>query len=91
MKQSNRRPTVEQLAASPEMGLLAVLEHVLDVAIVSLAAACPELHCLDLVPDCDQSRAAFDILLRARDLGSAINRYRLALASAERRQAELPF
>jgi hypothetical protein len=85
-------PTIEQTTAAPELALLAVLEATLDVAVVALAAAWPELHCLDLEPDCPASRTAFEIVERAHHLAAAINRYRLALASAERRRYDdLPF
>jgi hypothetical protein len=84
------RVTYEQLLAAPELASLAVLEAVLDVAGVALAAAWPELHDIHLC-DHDEPRAALDVLRRADDLVAAVNRYRLALAVADDRKNELPF
>lgn len=84
------RVTYEQLLVAPELASLAVLEAVLDVASVALAAAWPELHDVDLC-DHDEPRAALDVLRRAADLVAAINRYRLALVVADDRKHDLPF
>jgi hypothetical protein len=86
-----KRPTVEQLTASPELATLAVLDAALGVAIVALVAAWPELN--DLEANCphDEPRTALDVVQRAGDLAGAINRYRLALATADRRKYDLPF
>ena len=82
---------MEQLAAAPELAILAVLEAALDVTILALAAAWPELQELDLDSSYDEARAAFDVIERARTLAAAVNRYRLALATADRRDHDLPF
>ena len=82
--------TAEQLAAAPELAVLAVLEVALRTAILALVAAWPELNDLDDDP-LDEPRAALELVERARDLGAAVNRYRLALATAHGRQDDLPF
>lgn len=82
--------TAEQLAAAPELAVLAVLEVALRAAILALVAAWPELNDLDDDP-LDEPRAALELVERARDLGAAVNRYRLALATAHGRQDDLPF
>jgi len=86
-----KRPTYEQLLAAPELASLAVLEAVLEITGVALAAAWPELHDLDLACEHDEPRAALEVLQRASDLIAAINRYRLALVRARDRQYDLPF
>ncbi len=85
-----RCPSLEQLSAAPELGPLTALELLTHLATLSLAASWPELHCLDMDPDCDESRAAFDVVQRASDLEAAVHRYKLALAAAQR-DRELPF
>ncbi len=82
--------TAQQLATAPELAVLAVLEVALRAAILALVAAWPELNDLD-DDSLDEPRAALHLVERARDLGAAVNRYRLALATADGRQDDLPF
>jgi hypothetical protein len=70
---------------------LTALELLTHLSTLSLAAARPELHCLDMDPDCDESQAAVDVVQKADDLAAAIHRYKLALAVARQRDRELPF
>jgi len=79
----------EKLMAAPELAALAVLDAALDVAVLALAAAWPELHTGDT--DHDQPRAALDAINHARALSAALRRYRRALARADRCEADLPF
>ncbi len=83
--------TPQRLAAAPELAVLAVLDTALGAAIVALAVAWPELHDLDDTCPDDEPRAALGIVEHARGLAAAIQRYRLALASSNRREPDLPF
>jgi hypothetical protein len=84
------RPSVLDLYAAPELAVLAVLEAGVDVALVALIAAHPDDDD-DPVPP--ERRAARQLIEAARDLASAVNRYRLALARARDRERDelLPF
>lgn len=86
-----RCPSLEQLSAAPELGPLTALELLTHLATLSLAAAWPELHCLDIDPDCDEAHAAFDVVQKADELAAAIHRYKLALAVSRQRDRQLPF
>lgn len=85
-------PRVDDLYAAPELAVLALLEASVHVAILALGAAHPEMQDLD---DYDKEphelRAAVAILDAARILGENINRYRLAIVLASRRDELLPF
>jgi hypothetical protein len=73
--------TCDQLRANPELGVLDVLASAIDVSLLALAAAHPELRDDDRVTD-PQALAALDIVDMARALGAIVHRYRLALAFA---------
>jgi len=89
------RPTPDELAATPELGLLAALEASLDLSLLALVAAHPEL-CdperppwrIDPGPAC---RAAKDFVPLARKLGDAIADYRRAVATEHQRPIEDDF
>lgn len=85
------RPSVLDLYAAPELAILAVLEAGVDVALVALIAAHPDDDDDDPIPP--ERRAARHVIEAARDLASAVNRYRLALACARDRERDelLPF
>lgn len=85
------RPSVLDLYAAPELAVLAVLEAGVDVALVALIAAHPDDDDDDAIPP--ERRAARQLIEMARDLASAVNRYRLALARARDRERDelLPF
>ncbi len=85
------RPTCQQLARAPELASLALLEAVLDVASLALAAAWPELHEIEMAREHEEPRAALEILQLAGDLTAAVDRYRLVLAGADARRHDLPF
>ncbi len=82
--------THDQLLGAPELAVLDLLENALDVGVLALAAAYPELHDLDHVT-APKALAALDIVDAARALGALINRYRLALALANDDSVDLPF
>jgi hypothetical protein len=84
------RLTHEQMLGAPELGILDLLENALDVAILALAAAYPELHDSDLIT-APEALAALDLVEAARALGALINRYSLALACAPDDSTDLPF
>jgi hypothetical protein len=79
----------EHLAAAPELGTLAVLRSAIDVAVLALAAAWPDLHTDEL--RYPQSRAALDVIERARDLALALRRYRRALRDSPDTDSVFPF
>jgi hypothetical protein len=92
MRAATRRPTVVDLYASPELGVLAVLESAVDVALLALVAAHPEDEAdAEDVPL--ERRAARNLVSAAGDLETALHRYRLALVRARERDRDeqLPF
>jgi len=92
MRSRSAPPTVVDLYASPELGVLAVLEAAVDVALVALVAAPP-----DDGPDAEhvtiERRAARALVDAAHEIATALDRYRLALARARERERDglLPF
>lgn len=84
-------PRVDDLHAAPELAVLAVLEAAVDVTLIALVAADPDDDG-DGAPT-PERRAARALADAARNVASAVNRYRLALALArERRRDDLmPF
>ncbi len=77
-----RLPTPDEIARSPELAILAAIENALDIAIVALVAAQPELQ-----PTADQHDATSTAVASAADLvvtctqslAAAIADYRAAL------------
>ena len=88
-----RQPTIEQLSAAPELASLATLEVAADTAILSLAAAHPDLQDGDRDADDDTApiRAAFALIDVVRALGHTLDRYRRALRRVERQNEDIPF
>ena len=90
MRFPTHRPSVDELYAAPELAVLAVLETTVDVALVALVAAHPD----DFYEPCPpERRAARALVEAARNVASAVNRYRLALVCARDRERDelLPF
>jgi hypothetical protein len=84
-------PTWRELVSRPELAILGALESAIDVAIISLVAAQPELHpSLDgRDPDSSPAAAAADAVIgHAQVLVAAIVDYRAAL---HREPDDLPF
>lgn len=84
MSHEEWRPTPPEIDHAPEVALLAVLDHALDIAAAAVVAAHPNL--LDDEPFYRQlgrpeMKAADAILTRARRLRDALNRYRRAVAA----------
>jgi hypothetical protein len=75
------RLSCHQLRAAPELGVLDVLETAIDVTLLALAAAHPELQHGDHIT-LPQVLAALDVVDMPRALGAVVSRYRLALAFA---------
>lgn len=77
-----RLPTAPELAYAPELAVLAAVESAVDIAIVALVAAQPELQPnadgRDLVST-DAAAAADAVIGRAQALALAIADYRAAL------------
>jgi len=95
MRSRSAPPTVADLYVSPELGVLgvlAVLEAAVDVALVALVAAHP-----DDGPDAEhvtiERRAARGLVDAAHEVATALDRSRLALARAREldREELLPF
>ena len=84
------RLTHDQLLGAPELAVLDLLENALDVGVLALAVAYPELHDLDHVT-APQALAALGIVDAARALRALVNRYRLTLAIAPGDSVDLPF
>ncbi len=85
-------PTCRELVRAPELAILAVVENAIDVAIVALVAAQPELQpAADQRDDVDSSVAvaADHLIAAAQALAAAVATYRVALR--DRRDDELPF
>jgi hypothetical protein len=86
------RLSTEDLLSAPELASLALLEAALGVAILAVAAACPDLNDPDVEFLVDEpAQAAFDVVERARVLGASLNRYRLAVVAAQQREVDMPF
>jgi len=81
----------EQLLAAPELGVLEVLETAIDVAILALLAAHPELRDDADVITLPAAEAALDVVDTAHALGALVNRYRLALTLSDNDSSDLPF
>lgn len=84
MKRDHWQPTPPEIGRAPEVALLAVLDHALDVAAAAIVAAHPNI--LDDEPfyrrlDRPEMKAADQILTRARRLRDALDRYRCAIAA----------
>jgi hypothetical protein len=89
---SSRCPTVDEVYAAPQLGVLALLEAAVDVALVALVAAHPD----DEPEPADvplERRAARNVVAAAGTLSTALDRYRLAVARARERDRDdqLPF
>jgi hypothetical protein len=85
-------PTPEELAIAPELAILAAIEAALDLAIVALVAAQPELGPTDDGHDAVTSPAAHSadaVITTAQALAAAIACYRVTLRRRDR--DELPF
>lgn len=84
MKRGDWQPTPPEIDRAPEVALLAVLDHALDVVATAIVAAHPNL--LDDEPfyrhlDRPELKAADAILTRARRLRDALHRYRRVIAA----------
>ncbi len=84
-------PACDDLRAAPELAVLALLESSIDVAVLALGAAHPDVEDLAEVHESAELRAALVIMDLARNLGAAVNRYRLALVLAREHDELLPF
>jgi hypothetical protein len=81
-REAARLPTCRELVCTPELGILASIEMALDVALVALVAAQPELQ-----PTADPydavsttaAAAADHVIVCAQALAAAIAAYRAAL------------
>ncbi len=73
------RPTPDEIALAPELGLLAALEAVLDLTLRTLEAAWPELG-----SDDDPEYLASRITRLAGDLREALLDYRAVLGDDDR-------
>jgi hypothetical protein len=77
-------PTPDEVARAPELAILAAIEHALDLAIVALVAAQPELQ---PTPDgydavvSDAAERADTVIVEARTLLRAIAGYRLVVTA----------
>ena len=81
--------SLDTLTTDPELAALALLDHVLGVAVLALAAAWPELQANQLPQN--PPRAVLDVIDLAHALGFALRRYRRVLGVSHRRQYDLPF
>jgi len=89
-----RPPSLGELVTAPELAALATLDHALQISVLALAAAWPELELLDfpLPRGVDaRLRAALRIVEHARRLAHLTRRYRAVLREAEQRESDLPF
>jgi len=86
-----RLPIVDEIAAAPELAVLATIEAAIDIALVALVAAQPELQPTsdqhDAVTTC-AAAAADRVIAAAHALAVAIADYRLALVAPT---DEIPF
>ncbi len=86
-----RLPTADEIAAAPELAILGALEAAIDLALVTLVAAQPELQPTDDQHDAVTTAAAAAgdrIIVAAQGLASAIAAYRLTLPAPD---DDLPF
>jgi len=86
-----RLPTCRELVCAPELGILTAIETALDVAIVALVAAQPELQSTADPYDAVSTKAAAaadHVILCAQTLAAAIAAYRAALRDPP---PDLPF
>jgi len=73
-------PTAAELAAAPELAILAALELALATSIQALTARHPEISGESDFCDCGRgTEEALTLCRRAAHLVSTINRYRLSL------------
>lgn len=87
-------PSLGELVTAPELAALATLDHAVQISVLSLAAAWPELELLEfpLPRGIDaRLRAALRLIEHARRLAHLTSRYRAALRDAEQRELDLPF
>src|SRR5262249_35562535 len=84
-------PQCDDLRAAPELAALAVLESSINVAVLALGAAYPEIQGLADVHESNDLRAALAIMDIAHALGAAVNRYKLAIVVAREHDELLPF
>lgn len=90
-RRDRRLPTVDETAAAPELAILGAIEAAVDLAIVALVAAQPELQ---LTADqhatvtTAAAVAADRIIAAAQGLAAAIADYRLTLCAPA---DDLPF
>lgn len=76
-------PTPRELATAPELAILAALEATIDVALIALVAAHPELQATDDAADPVSSlvaSAADNVIDKAQALADAIIGYRFRVA-----------
>lgn len=87
-----RLPTRDELLIAPELAILGSIETTIDLAIVALVAAQPELWQTDDGHDAvttAPARRADSVITAAQALAAAIADYRLSLRQHDR--DELPF
>lgn len=87
-----RLPTRDELISAPELAILASIEATIDLAIVALVAAQPELSQSDDGHDAvttAAARSADTVIMTAQALAAAIADYRLSLRRHDR--DDLPF
>jgi hypothetical protein len=75
-----RLPTPSELVIAPELAILGALDAALDLAIIALVAAQPELHATEHGRDVVRSQAAHNadlVIARAQALAAAIVVYRI--------------
>ncbi len=85
-------PTPDELAITPELAILGSIEAAIDLAIVALVAAQPELWPTDDGHDAVTSPAALGadaVIAAAQSLATAIAHYRVTLRRPD--HDELPF
>jgi hypothetical protein len=85
-------PTVGDLVVAPELAILAALDTAVDLTIIALVAAQPELQSAADQRDGVESSvavAADHLITAAQALAATVATYRVALR--DRRDDELPF
>ena len=83
----SRLPTCRELVCAPELGILAAIEATLDVALVALVAAQPELQPTTDAYDAAVTPAAVaadHVIVCVQALVAAIATYRVALQTPPR-------